>query len=517
MSRIHKTTYSKMADGRIVDRLQSYMQGRIVEVPPNLHQEAVIRVPQNDVVRMADGRLVSELETILRAIGGGGNPLPPLNQNAIIGVNLIDGALEFEQDNGNIIKIELSDFANLDTENIFAEDNWFKDVIVDKFKSISNEHYNAGRGTTSRRYIGDRNQSSANFNGYISHIKVYCDNNAQVGDITNITMFEVEKGADRNADIVSNLLIDSLPFEVIEDENGNKCIEISVHTKFDKDTYLLIYDEPQQQSILQVINGINNPAYQENITNSNARPNINAGIVDSGARYVYNMVTYGGVSVKETLSNTFVDVNYNPVNGELDLIKADGTKKTIVVAQGGAGTVTSVNNQLPNNQGNVTVEIQHIANLRQELDNRVLIANTVNSGGTVAEADKVVKLDNGGKINANMLPAISLNEFFRVPSFNEQEVINANIQYENGDVIFAQDTQEKYLCINANDPDFNNRFIKLNDTTGTVTSINNQIGAINLSLETIVDDLVLRVNNNNVSTVAYMTDADAQNILNNLR
>lgn len=93
MSRIHKTTYSKMADGRIVDRLQSYMQGRIVEVPPNLHQEAVMRVPQNDVVRMADGRLVSELETILHAIGGGGgNPLPPLNQ-IVTSINNQAGAI----------------------------------------------------------------------------------------------------------------------------------------------------------------------------------------------------------------------------------------------------------------------------------------------------------------------------------------------------------------------------------------------------------------------------------------
>ena len=83
----------------------------------------------------------------------------------------------------------------------------------------------------------------------------------------------------------------------------------------------------------------------------------------------------------------------------------------------------------------------------------------------------MLKLDNNGKINSDLLPAVAINEFISVSGATWQESIITR-EYQNGDVIFHTDTQKRYLCVDRTKPFDNGRFVELNSKDGIITSIN---------------------------------------------
>ncbi|MCF0239695.1 MAG: hypothetical protein HUJ62_04545 [Streptococcus gallolyticus] len=66
-----KTSFSRMANGKIIDRISSIQNARLVEITPQQRQ-GLKATPQTDVVELADGRRVSEIQTIIAAINNGG-------------------------------------------------------------------------------------------------------------------------------------------------------------------------------------------------------------------------------------------------------------------------------------------------------------------------------------------------------------------------------------------------------------------------------------------------------------
>lgn len=93
----------------------------------------------------------------------------------------------------------------------------------------------------------------------------------------------------------------------------------------------------------------------------------------------------------------------------------------------GNGTVKRVNNIAPGADGNVTVLADNIryangqdTTVKQEIDNKINVSDAVIS----SEAGKIVKLDDGGKINENMFPSSIIksnqdNNFTKHNSFND--------------------------------------------------------------------------------------------------
>ena len=73
------------------------------------------------------------------------------------------------------------------------------------------------------------------------------------------------------------------------------------------------------------------------------------------------------------------------------------------------------------------------------------VNDTTNVGG-VGQNDKVVKLDNNGLLDETMLPEIAINKYYPVANLGVAEAQRNN--YQNGDVIYDQDTQKTYLVIN---------------------------------------------------------------------
>lgn len=132
----------------------------------------------------------------------------------------------------------------------------------------------------------------------------------------------------------------------------------------------------------------------------------------------------------------------------------------------GNGTVKRVNNIAPGADGNVTVLADNIryangqdTTVKQEIDNKINVSDAVIS----SEAGKIVKLDDGGKINENMFPSSIIksnqdNNFTKHNNFNDysptvhrlftRKHINSgidpnNVAVYNADTYFAP-VNEKY-------------------------------------------------------------------------
>ena len=122
----------------------------------------------------------------------------------------------------------------------------------------------------------------------------------------------------------------------------------------------------------------------------------------------------------------------------------------------------------------------------------VLKSETTATGGTGNE-NKVVKLDGQGKLSESMLPAIALNEFISVsaPTWGEEALRGK--EFQNGDIIFHEQTQKRYLCINKDASNFNDRFVELNSKDGVVQSVNGKVGAVELQLQATSDKVKLNI------------------------
>ena len=132
---------------------------------------------------------------------------------------------------------------------------------------------------------------------------------------------------------------------------------------------------------------------------------------------------------------------------------------------------------------------------------------------TTSEADKVVRLDNNGKLHKDMLPSIAINEYFSVTQFTHQELENLR-HFENGDVVVV--TNGGVVTKTTN---YVNGFVELNSKDGVVQSVNGKVGAITLGLEATDDKFKLNITSGG-STVAtevnIISDTEITEILSRL-
>lgn len=93
----------------------------------------------------------------------------------------------------------------------------------------------------------------------------------------------------------------------------------------------------------------------------------------------------------------------------------------------------------------VDVDLSNFAKLNDYVHK---VNDTTNVGGVIG-ANKVVMLGPNGVLDENMLPEAALNGYYPEPNLATAE--NQRNDYQNGDVIFDEDTRKTYLVIN-NDP-----------------------------------------------------------------
>ena len=118
-----------------------------------------------------------------------------------------------------------------------------------------------------------------------------------------------------------------------------------------------------------------------------------------------------------------------------------------------------------------------------------------------------------------MLPAIAINDFISVYAATwGEEALNGK-EFQNGDTIFHEQTQKRYLCINKDAANFNDRFVELNSKDGVVQSVNGKVGAITLALQATSDKVKLNIGNGTDTTetaIPIISDDEITEILNAL-
>lgn len=381
-----------------------------------------------------------------------------------------DKKLIFTRVNETPKEIDLRDYARLTDKNNFKHDVSADDVVVLNNRDIGN----SVRFDSQNRSLGFRQLTTSAFvDGYVDHIRIYLEDNA-TGNAT-FKVWAIKKGANgREDDRVSKVinLVEPLKVNSVgEGSAAKKFVIIPIKQAFADETYFIVRCSTYKVKVVDTIK----PKYAGDAVNLNDEqppesPNseinwgANADNANTAIMYLYGRESIGSLALK-----------LNKVSPDSGLY------------------------------------VKH--------------SETTDTGGTRDTANKVVKLDNNGKLNKDMLPSIAINEYFTVTEFTHDALQNLN-HFENGDVVVVTgngaDHGKRFLCINKVDGATNLRdaFIELNSKDGSVVSVNEKTGAVVLDLAATEDSLKLTIGNGTApaveKTVPIVTESDIDLIINGL-
>ena len=309
------------------------------------------------------------------------------------------------------ITTQLTNMAVVDQENRFTQDNVFTKVYIDGASTTLGmdipdggvlEH-SVGAQNNTRRF-GNRNMSTGKKGAHVDKIVIPMSNGMTIGrNATPLTVWAVEKGETKARDVlITTPIVDRVELQV-KGENSPfpssitatypRYVEHTINRTFDKDVYFVYTFVDHGNCIAKR----NLPASADHLC------------------------------IEESTFNTESITNSNPCDKYgVHLIYM--TKKVDIkdlIANG--GTVKKVNDRLPDSQGNVTINAEHIKmddsssakTVKEEVELKlnkseadtlyVKKSDTTNTGGTQNQG-KVVKLDTDGKINTSMLQYMTPDE-----------------------------------------------------------------------------------------------------------
>lgn len=366
------------------------------------------------------------------------------------------------------LEVNLKDYARLTDKNNFKHD-----VSADDVVTLNNRHIGSQFWTTSReRSLGFRQLTTNSFSdGYVDHIRIYMPNDINSGTNSTWFVWAIKKGANgKDGDTVAEVIHRSKELSVnsiTENSTEKKFVKIPINKSFENDTYFIVRCTTHN---VEVVSEIKNE-YTADVVNMNgAQPPMNKGELinwNSGANVPNNNTVVMHLFGRESIGSLHDKIN--KLNSDSDLY----------VKQSEVSTTTSPN--------------------------------------------KVVRLDDNGKLDKNMLPSIAINSYFPITEFTDNGL--RNIVYENGDVVVVSSTGKKYLCINKVEGQANSttNFIELNSKDGSVVSVNGKSGEVNLELEATADKLKLKIRSGSDTTnivetsVPIVTDADIDSIIDGLQ
>ena len=272
---------------------------------------------------------------------------------------------------------------------------------------------------------------------YVTYLDIRVTDDVNVGsELSDIYIYEVHRGDRINNDRIVNVPFSNSRIRVSDVAGYGKCLRIQFNKVFERDTYYILGQRSSNGKILMgtdnkgnirqaitdrpfVLNSSHNISSMTNATNDKVihRYNIErVGILQDDINNINNVLA-------TTIKNTDIGNDANKIprvgnNGKLD--------PSILPAEQNGG-VRTVNGQSPGANGNVTVLAEHIkyvdgqdTTVKGAIDNKVNVSDTVTS----SQAGKIVKLDDSGKINDNMLPSSIIktnldNTFTKHNRFND--------------------------------------------------------------------------------------------------
>lgn len=289
-------------------------------------------------------------------------------------------------------------------------------------------------------------------------------------------------------------------FGNIENYAGCKIVKIPCKTN---DEFTIIKGASHDSSQVGVYNADGTHLRQLNINHNNVngkevyRFTIPSDLQDASyfvTSMYENSVDINKVMVfKENVANNNIPTNYVPfsdgatvfIDSSEVALSFDGTGTSLSSATihsaikeldgkvgnagGGGGTVTSVNNQNPDPQGNVTIGINNIPQLQASLNNKVDRTEVGNL------ANQIPRIDSTGKLVTSIIPDLAITSVQVVNEKTDAQNLVTSNSIQVGDVVVVtNDKNSVYMYNGTSQATFDTNFIELSLGEGTIKVINNQ-------------------------------------------
>lgn len=204
--------------------------------------------------------------------------------------------------------------------------------------------------------------------------------------------------------------------------NSTRIVNVNINKKWNEEIYFIVgangmvWQEPHRDTGLTAVTGGDNLRPVGSVINNLNRTN-----------YIGKIVVLGKAVKLETLNNKVDLSDVANVTNKIPRIGENGKLDPSILPAEQNGGVRTVNGQSPGANGDVTVLAEHIKYANgQSITVKQEIAKKINDSDAVtsSQAGKIVKLDDGGKINENMFPSSIVksnqdNNFTRTNTFRD--------------------------------------------------------------------------------------------------
>lgn len=315
-------------------------------------------------------------------------------------------------------KASKSDSNTFDSTNIFNANVKLNDSVDIKYKHYIQQLLLDGdtkHGSDWAVYF-DRNIYIPT-GSYVTYLDIRVTDEASVGsELSDIYIYEVHKGDRINNDSIVNVPFSNSRIRVSDVAGYGKCIRIQLNRTFERDTYYILGQKMSSGKIL-IANDtkgdvrhaiINNPfVLNSSYTISSIARNTNSKTI-----HRYNIERVGILqddinNINNVLATTIKNTDIGNEPNKIPRVGSNGKLDPRILPAEQNGGVRTVNGQSPGENGNVTVLADHIkyvdgenTTVKGAIDNKINVSDAVVS----SQAGKIVKLDDGGKINENMFP-----------------------------------------------------------------------------------------------------------------
>lgn len=335
-------------------------------------------------------------------------------------------------------KASKNDSNTFDSTNIFNANVKLNDTVDIKYKHYIQQLLLDGdtkHGSDWAVYF-DRNIYIPT-GSYVTYLDIRVIDEASVGsELSDIYIYEVHRGDRINNDSIVNVPFSNSRIRVSDVAGYGKCIRIQLNRTFERDTYYILGQKMSSGKIL-IANDtkgdvrhaiINNPfVLNSSYTISSIARNTNSKTI-----HRYNIERVGVLqddinNINNVLATTIKNTDIGNEPNKIPRVGNNGKLDPSILPAEQNGGVRTVNGRSPGSNGDVTVLADHIkyvdgqdTTVKGAIDNKVNVSDTVTS----SQAGKIVKLDDSGKINDNMLPSSIIktnldNTFTKHNRFND--------------------------------------------------------------------------------------------------
>ena len=316
-------------------------------------------------------------------------------------------------------KASKNDSNTFDGTNIFNANVKLNDVVDIKYKHYIQQLLLDGDSKYGSEWVVyfDRNIYIP-ASSYVTYLDIRVTDDVTVGsELSEIYIYEVQRGDTISNDRIVNVPFNNSRIRVSDVDGYGKCIRAQFNRIFERDTYCIVGQKMSSGKIL-IANDTKGNIRQAILDRPfvlNSSHNISSMTNETNSKTIhrYNIERIGVLqddikNINTVLATTIKNTDIGNAANKIPRVLPNGKLDPSILPPEQNGGVRTVNDQSPNQNGNVTVLAEHIKyhsnttiNMKQALDGKANESDAVTS----SQANKIVKLDGNGEINENMFPS----------------------------------------------------------------------------------------------------------------